>query len=219
MDAAHTLSSTDLLSCLQWRYAVKQFDPGRKIPADLWAALERATVLSPSSYGLQPWKFVVVQDAQIRQRLLPASRGQRKVVDSSHLVVFAARTTITIADVNRWLARLREIRHLPQAETDRMRDILNGDLVTGPRHAIAAEWAKRQTYLALGVFLASAAIMGIDTCPMEGFDPQAYDEILSLPARGYAATVIATAGYRSGDDQAATAPKVRYPVDEVILSL
>lgn len=219
MESLTSLSPADLIACLNWRYAVKKFDSQRKIPADQWAALERAMVLSPSSYGLQPWKFVVITDAQIRQRLLPASMGQRQVVDSSHLVVFAARTDIAEADISRWLARVADIRGIPTAELEKMRGTMLGDLVTGPRHAIAAEWAKRQIYLALGVFLASAAAIGIDTCPMEGFDPNGYDTILGLPARGYTTAVIATAGYRSEDDRTATQTKVRFPVDEVILTM
>ena len=219
MESLASLSPTDLLTCLHWRYAVKQFDATRKIPLDHWAALEKALVLSPSSYGLQPWKFVVITDPQIRQRLLAVSMQQRQVVDSSHLVVFAARTDITEADVTRWLARVALIRQTPAATLEQFRSTMLGDLVTGQRHAIAAEWAKRQTYLALGVFLASAAAIGVDTCPMEGFDPSGYNAILGLPERGYTATVVATAGYRSANDHTASAPKVRYPLAEVIISV
>lgn len=219
MESLPSLSPADLLTRLTWRYAVKKFDAGRKIPVDLWSALERALVLSPSSYGLQPWRFVVVSDPQIRKNLLPASMGQRQVVDSSHLVIFATRTDITEADVSRWLARVAEVRNLSSPELEQMRNTMHGDLVTGQRHAIAAEWAKRQVYLALGVFLTSAAVLGIDTCPMEGFDPNGYNAILGLPARGYTAAVVATAGYRSADDQTSTLTKVRFPFDEVILPL
>ena len=219
MEHLSTLSPADLLTRLTWRYAVKKFSAGQKIPADLWATLERSLVLSPSSYGLQPWQFVVVSDPQIRQSLLPASMGQRQVVDSSHLVVFAARTDITEVDVSRWLDRVAEIRQILIADLEPMRSTMHGDLVTGQRHAIAAEWSKRQVYLALGVFLTSAAVLGIDTCPMEGFDPNAYNAILGLPARGYTATVVATAGYRSAEDRTSTMTKVRFPRDEVILTL
>ena len=96
---------------------------------------------------------------------------------------------------------------------------MSNDLVTGPRHAIAAEWAKRQVYLALGVFVTSAAVMGIDTCPMEGFDPKAYDDILGLVDRGFSATVVATAGYRSPADATSTEAKVRYASADVITSV
>lgn len=216
--AISDVSTTDLLHRLMWRYAVKHFDVSKKIPQDHWEALENALVLSPSSYGLQPWKFVVVNDPHTRQDLLRVSMGQQQVVDSSHLVVFAARTDITAEDVGHWLERVAEIREVPLAGLDHLRQVMSGDLVTGPRHQIAAEWAKRQAYLALGVFITSAAILGVDTCPMEGFDPAGYDQILGLKALGYTSAVIATAGYRSEEDLTATAAKVRFPVAEVILS-
>ncbi len=208
-----------LLSHMQWRYAVKKFDTTRHITSEHWKILEQAMALSPSSYGLQPWKFLVVQDKAVRQRLFQASMGQRKVIECSHLVVFASRTDITTEDIERWLARLAELRSIPEAELARMRKTMAGDLVTGPRHAIAADWAKRQTYLALGIFLAGAAMTGIDTCPMEGFDPKAYDDILGLSALGYATAVIATAGFRSPQDASADEPKVRFPMNDVIVTI
>ena len=212
-------TSEYLLTCMQWRYAVKKFDSERKIPKDQWAALEQAIALSPSSYGLQPWLFLVIQNKAIRQRLFLASMGQRKVVDCSHLVVFAARTDITELDISRWGSRLAEVRHIPELELAKMHSVMSGDLVIGHRHAIAGEWAKRQVYLALGIFLASAAVTGIDTCPMEGFDPKAYDDILELTARGYTTAVVATAGYRSSDDTSASEAKVRYPTNDVVITL
>ena len=213
------LSPASLINGLQWRYAVKQFDSQRKIPSDVWDSLEQSLVLSPSSYGLQPWRFLVVTDPSVRERLLWVSRGQRQVVDSSHLVVLAARTDITHADVSAWIARITEVRQLLLEELSPLSSAITNDLVTGPRHAVAAEWAKHQTYLALGVFLTSAALMGIDACPMEGFEPKGYDEILGLAPLGYTASVIVTAGYRSPDDYTARALKVRQPATTVLLRL
>lgn len=212
-------STSNLITNLQWRYAVKTFSADRKIPDEHWAALEKAMVLSPSSYGLQPWKFLVIHDRSVRERLFLASMGQRKVVDCSHLIVFAARTDITELDISRWASRLAEVRNIPDQGLAGMHNVMSGDLVTGHRHAMAREWAKRQVYLALGFFLASAAVTGIDTCPMEGFDPKAYDDILGLTDRGYAASVVATAGYRSTDDKTADDPKVRFPLGEVIINV
>lgn len=216
MATTTTLSPHDLLERLNWRYAVKAFAADRRIPHDDWAMLEKALVLSPSSYGLQPWRFLVITDEAVRRELLTVSYGQRKVVESSHLVVFAARTTITAQDTRRWVERLGEVRHLPRPDQERLQATMDKDLVEGPRAAEASEWAKRQVYLALGVFLTSAAAVGIDVCPMEGFDPAGYDRILKLRERGYTATVIATAGYRSPTDHDARAPKARFPDDEVV---
>lgn len=217
MEALTFIPANELLNCLNWRYAVKQFDIERKIPINQWAVLERALVLSPSSYGLQPWKFIVIEDMQMRQRLLLPAMGQRQIVDSSHLVVFAARTSITESDISHWLDRVTTVRKISDEKVTAYKTTMNGDLVTGPRHAIAAEWAKRQAYLALGVFLTSAAVIGIDTCPMEGFDPKAFDEILGLSALGYTTAVIATAGFRSPNDHTANETKIRFPLTEVVL--
>ena len=217
MEALTFLPANELINCLNWRYAVKQFDSERKIPINQWAVLERALVLSPSSYGLQPWKFIVIDDTQMRQRLLLPAMGQRQIVDSSHLVIFAARTSITETDISHWLDRVVTVRNITDEKITDYKTTMIGDLVTGPRHAIAAEWAKRQAYLALGVFLASAAVIGIDTCPMEGFDPKAFDEILGLSTLGYTTAVIATAGFRSPNDHTANETKVRFPLTEVVL--
>lgn len=206
-----------LLDQLRWRYAVKRFDSARMIADDRWEALEQALILCPSSYGLQPWKFLVIRDPEVRQRLAAKSMGQRKVADSSHLIVFASRTDITELDISRWVSRLAEVRNVPEADLVSMHSIMSGDLVTGPRHPTAAAWAKNQAYLALGLFLASAAAIGIDTCPMEGFEAQAYDDILGLGPLGYTAAVVATAGYRGQDDHAASEVKVRYTDSEVLI--
>lgn len=219
MSPPSCISTGALLANMRWRYAVKRFQADRPIPADQWASLEQALLLCPSSYGLQPWLFVVVRDAALRERLCQASMGQRKVAESSHLVVFAARTNIAQADIDRWIARIAAVRQVPLADLAKLGGMMAGDLVTGPRHAVAAEWAARQAYLALGVFLAAAAVTGIDACPMEGFDHKAYDDILALDARGYTAVVIATAGYRSPDDTSAADAKVRYPSSDVIISV
>ncbi len=210
-------SPAHLIEQLEWRYAVKRFDNSRIIADEQWEALEQALILCPSSYGLQPWKFLIIRDPAVRQRLAAKSMGQHKVADSSHLVVFASRTDITELDISRWVSRLAEVRNVPETDLVSMHTVMSGDLVTGPRHATAAAWARNQAYLALGLFLTSAAAIGIDTCPMEGFEPQAYDDILGLGPLGYTAAVVATAGFRSPDDKTATEPKARYTESEVII--
>ena len=205
-----------LLASLQWRYAVKRFDPARRIAPELWAALEQALVLTPTSYGMQPYQFVVVADAALRERLVPVSWGQRQVVDASHFVVFAARERTTVEDVDRYMARIAEVRGGTVEALAGFRKLLVADVVDGPRGEVALEWATRQAYLALGTFMTSAALLGVDTCPMEGFEPAAYDELLGLPARGLRAVVACAAGYRAADDRHAAVPKVRFPQEEMV---
>jgi nitroreductase len=208
-----------LIAQLQWRYATKAFDPARKIPHETWAALEQALILSPSSYGMQPYRFVIVTDPAVREKLVPASWNQRQPADCSHYVVFAARAANAEADVDRYLERVAEVRRGTVEALGGFKRMLMADVVNGPRGEIALEWATRQAYIALGNFMTAAAVIGIDTCPMEGFDPAQYDAILDLPARGLHAVVACAAGYRAGDDKYAGLPKVRMPADELVIRL
>lgn len=209
------VSPSVALAALNWRYAVKKFDPAKKIPADIWAALEQSLVLSPSSYGLQPWKFFVVETPAVREQLLPHSWGQRQVVDASHLVVFAVKKDMGPADAERLIARSAAVRGVPAEKLDGYKNMMVGSLTRTPAADIDI-WMSRQVFIALGVFLTTAAVLGVDACPMEGFVPEKYDEILGLTAKGYAARVVATAGYRAADDASAALAKVRYPADEVV---
>src|SRR3954468_6899883 len=109
MAASRAIDREQLLGQLEWRYATKQFDPHRKISSKDWAALEEALVLTPSSYGLQPWKFLVVTDPATRQKLLAASWGQSQITDASHLVVFTIKTNLTEDDVEAYLSRIAAV--------------------------------------------------------------------------------------------------------------
>jgi nitroreductase len=200
---------------LQWRYATKRFDPARKIPAEDWKTLESAVLLAPSSYGLQPYKFIVITDPAVRIRLREASRGQAQIVDASHLVVFSAKSEVTPADIGAFVARIAATRGVPIVSLDDHKNRMIGSLQR-PAGELT-HWARRQAYIALGIFLATAAMLNIDACPMEGFDPQQYDEILGLGKLGYTASVLATAGYRAADDHYATLAKVRLPQEQAFV--
>jgi nitroreductase len=205
------------LARLRWRYATKKFDRERKIPPETWAALEQALVLAPSSTGLQPWQFVVVTDPEMRKRLHPAAYSQAQILDASHLVVVCGKSPPTVADVDRHVARTAEVRGVEIESLASFRKMVTG--VIDKPAAEAAAWAARQAYLALGVFLATAAMIGVDACPMEGFEPAKFDEILGLTSRGVRSYALAAAGYRSPEDRYAALAKVRLPVGEVIVQL
>jgi nitroreductase len=204
-----------VLAQLKWRYATKKFDPTKKIAPDLWAKIELAAIHAPSSFGLQPWKFIVVTDPEVRKKLHPASYNQPQILDASHLVVFAAKNPPTPADVETYIARTAEVRQAAVENLEGFKQSMLGSL-SRMDAAQAHRWAARQTYIALGVFLASAAMMGVDACPMEGFQPEQYDEILDLKAKGLGSVVIATVGYRSNEDKIAHLPKVRFDPKDVI---
>ncbi len=206
-----------VLRQLQWRYATKKFDPARKIAAEDWRLLEQALVHAPSSFGLQPWKFFVVTDPDLKAKLKAVSWNQAQITEASHLVVFAVKKNLGAAEIDRYLARIAEVRGVPLDSLDGFKKMLLGSL-SRPVEQVNA-WATRQLYIALGFFLSAAAMLGIDACPMEGFQPEQYDEILGLSEMGYGATVLATAGYRAADDPYVKLPKVRYKAEDVVIHL
>jgi nitroreductase len=214
-----TINSQQLLAQLNWRYATKQFDLQRKISAPDWAALEDALSLTPSSAGLQPWKFIVVTDPAMRAKLKPASYGQAQITDASHLVVFAAKTNLGEADVDAHLKNVAKIQGVAFETLTPFRNMVIGSIVQSMDEPARNAWARNQAYIALGNLLTSAAVLGIDACPMEGFDRAQYDEILGLKAKGYATAVIATLGYRSAGDKYASATKARFPKEQTFIHI
>ncbi|HEY9849058.1 MAG TPA: NAD(P)H-dependent oxidoreductase [Leptolyngbyaceae cyanobacterium] len=208
------VSPEQVLQQLNWRYATKKFDPAKKIPAEVWHNLENSLVLAPSSFGLQPWKFFVVNNPEIRQQLVEHSWGQTQVVDASHLVVLAIKKDLSEADVDYYIKYMSDVRQVPVDALQGLANVIKNFLNNPPVNL--KEWAARQVYIALGQFMTAAAMLGIDTCPMEGFNPAKYDELLGLTEQGYSAVVVCPAGYRAADDKYAAMPKVRYPSEEVV---
>ena len=213
MNAA--LTPAQLLASLEWRYATKAFDT-RKLPDATWAALEESLRLAPSSYGLQPWKFIVVNDPALRSKLRPVSWNQSQVTDASHLVVFARRTEVTETDVNEFFNQMVSERGADATKLEPYRQMMLGGVVKGKDAAAQKDWAARQVYIALGQLMGAAAAMAIDTCPLEGIDPDAYTEILGLKGTGYEVVVACAVGYRSSEDKYAGMKKIRFPAARVI---
>ena len=207
-------SPEGLLASLRWRVATKKFDPAKKLSGAQWAALEEALVLAPSSYGLQAWKFFVVDDPALRAKLQPLSYGQTQIVDADKLVVFAVKKDFGAADVERYVERISEVRRLPISALEGYKKMMLASAGLPPEKVAA--WLTRQVYIALGVFLTSAAALGVDACPMEGFDKDKYDELLGLPAKGWNSVVIATVGHRAPDDAYASQAKVRFAKNDVV---
>lgn len=206
-----------LLASLRWRAAIKKFDPEKRIPEKTWAALEEALVLAPSSYGLQAWKFFVVDAPALREKLKPEAWGQAQITDADKLVVFAVKKDFGPADVDRFVERISEVRRLPVAALEGYKKMMMASASLPPEKVTA--WLTRQVYIALGVFLTSAAALGVDACPMEGFDKDKFDQILGLPEKGWNSVVLAAAGYRAADDAYAAQKKVRFAREEVVAHL
>lgn len=211
------ISSQQLLDTLNWRYATKKFDPARKIPAETWSVLEQSLVLTPSSFGLQPWRFLVVDNPELRAKLVGASWGQTQVADASHLVVFLVRKDLGADHVGRYMQRTAELRGVAVESLDPFLKVINQSLDSARRDGRLDTWQTHQIYIALGQFMAAAALLGVDTCPMEGLSPAKYDEILGLAGGGWATVCACPAGYRAADDKYAATPKVRFDASEVIV--
>jgi len=209
------ISTIELLEALRFRYATKAFDPTRKITPETWSALETSLILTPSSFGLQPWKFIVVDSPEIREKLKAASWGQSQVTDASHLVVLTARTDLSQQDIDTWIARLSEVQETPVENLAGYAAMISSfcnNMTPSEKQA----WNTNQVYIALGQLMASAAVTGIDTCPLEGISQSDYDEILGLKNSGYATAVACALGYRSAEDNYAKAKKARFSADVLI---
>lgn len=207
------MNPAEILTALNWRYATKVFDPTKKIPDDTWAALEESLILTPSSYGLQPWKFIVVQDQALREQLVGHSWRQRQVADCSHLVVMAVKKAYNMDDADSFIARMVETRGGSADALAGFRKMISSTHAQG---YMTTEWAKMQAYIALGQFMTACALLAIDTCPMEGFVAAKYDELLGLTDQDMTTAVLCPAGYRHPDDRYAGLPKVRFGREAMI---
>lgn len=210
-----SLPPDQLVAALRWRYATKQFDATRKIPEATWDAIEDSLVLTPSSFGLQPWRFLVIENPAVRAKLLEESWNQPQVTDASHFVVLTARTDLAAADIDAWVSRLAEVQKKDPEAVAPLKGMIIG-FAERMSHEDRQAWNFRQSYIALGQLMTTAAVLGIDACPMEGISTSAYDRILGLEGSGYATAVACALGYRSENDKYAATPKARFERERVI---
>ena len=213
--AENQKSSETILEALNWRYAVKRFDPSRKIPDLEWRTLQESLRLAPSSYGLQAWKFIVVKNPELRAKLKEFSWNQGQITDASHLVVFAYKKRIHEEDVQRYMQSIAQTRGISIESLKGFQDMLMGDVVKGPRAAKADVWTQRQTYIAMGFLLESAALLKIDSCPMEGIDSSAYEKLLGLEGSDWGVIAAVTLGYRHPEDPNQNLKKSRFDANIV----
>ena len=212
------LSKETILEQLNWRYATKSYDAAQKISAEDWETLETSLILAPSSFGIQPYKFIVITDQEMKEKLKPAAWGQSQIADSSHLVVFAYKKVLTDADIEHFVERITEVRGVARETLTDYENIMKGAAKKAVEEGYIETWNSRQAYLALGFLLETAALLGIDATPMEGFDAAQFNEILGLT--DYSAVVLAAVGYRDAEkDWLADLPKVRFPKDELIVRI
>lgn len=204
-----------LLDQLNWRYATKVFDSEKKIAATLWQKLEQSLILTPSSFGLQPWHFLVVTSQEMKEKLRGHSWNQSQVTDCSHFLVLAANTEMGEAEVDEWVETMAKNTKTDPASLVGYRGVMV-NFLAGMSEDAKAHWAKHQTYIALGQIMASAAFLNIDACPMEGFDHAEYDRVFDLSGKKLFSSVACALGYRSAEDKYAIAPKTRFASEKMI---
>ncbi|HCO82005.1 MAG TPA: NAD(P)H-dependent oxidoreductase [Arenibacter sp.] len=203
---------------LNWRYATKKFDASKKVSKKDLENLLEATALSASSYGLQPYEILVVEDAAMRSKLQPAAWGQSQITEASHLIVLANQSTFGEELVDDYLNNVSETRGIPSNDLQGYSDFMKSKLMPLSESA-KATWTARQTYIALGNLLSAAADLKIDTCPMEVFDSAQFNEMLGLSKRGLNAAVLVAVGYRSKEDKTQHYKKVRKAKENLITHL
>ncbi|MFS4469448.1 NAD(P)H-dependent oxidoreductase [Maribacter sp. 2210JD10-5] len=198
----------EYIESLQWRYATKKFDATKKVSQENLDIILESARLSASSYGLQPYHIFVINDEGVRKQLQPVSWGQTQIVDASHLLVIANKTEVDEDWINSYLKDVSETRNIPLESLDQYGDFMKSKvLALTPEER--ANWTSKQAYIALGNLMSAAALLKIDTCPMEGFEPEAYNSILNLTEKGLNAALVLPIGYRSSEDGTQHFSKVR----------
>ena len=199
---------------LNWRYAVKQFDASKKVSEEDLQKLIDAVQLSASSYGLQPYKILVIKDQAVKEKLKAAGYNQSQFTDATAVFVFAHQTDFDAELIDSYIELSERIKELETGTLEGYANLIKNALLNLPQEAKAG-WTSRQAYIALGNLLSAAAAHKIDACPMEGFEATAFDEILGLTEQNLHAVVVAAVGYRSAEDETQHAPKVRRPQEEL----
>lgn len=206
---------SDIINSLNWRYAVKTYDSSKKIDEKEFNELLEIIRLAPSSFGLQPWKFIVVENKELRNKIREKAWNQTQVTDSSHLIVFCARTDVTEDYIKEYIKDTANTRNISVETLKGYEEMMLGFRKGHTKESIN-EWSKRQTYIPLGMILQAAAIKKIDATPMEGFSPDGVDELLNLKKDGFTSVALCALGYRSDSDQTSQYKKVRHSAEKII---
>jgi len=208
----------NVIEQLKWRYATKKFDTNKTLTLRQLETLKEAFNLTALSYGLQTLKLVVIENKSTREALVEHSYGQRQVVDASHLLILCIQNEIDEKDVNSHFDNITEVRKTPEAVLEPFKNQLKSTIAAMP-NAKKTDWAIRQAYIALGNLMTVCALEEIDSCPMEGFKPKAYDTALNLSNLGLQSVLLLPVGYRAKDDMFSTFKKVRKPIENTVIDL
>lgn len=198
----------ELLSNLNWRYAVKQFDTSKKVSNEHIELIKETVRLAPTSFGLQPFKVFVIENSKLKEKLKTAVWGQAQITDSSHVFVFCSYQDLKEEHVDAYFELRAKAHNKEISEFEDYASFVK-ETISNKSSDTKRNWNARQAYIGLGNLMNACAELKIDACPMEGFDPVAVGDILDLDSKGLDAAVIAAVGYRSEEDQNQYLPKVR----------
>lgn len=213
--SSYTMSN---IKALNWRYATKKFDASRLLPEEKINVLKQAFNLTATSYGLQPLKMIVISNKELQKKLRGFSWDQKQVDTASHVLVICIENEVDEKFITDYFRRVKHVRETPDDILEPFQNSLVNDFKAKAQEEIEA-WAINQAYLALGTLLTVCAAEEIDACPMEGFEPDKYDEILSLHDKNLRSVLVLPVGYRAEDDMFSKFKKVRRPLDEVIIEI
>lgn len=207
-----------IVKSLEWRYATKKYDTSKPLSEEQYEDLLTAVQLSPSSYGLQPYRFITVADPSKLEQISKAAFGQPQITTASKVLVVAVETNINAETVKKYIDKAAVARNTERKNLEAREEFVNARLaLLSPEQKI--EWAEKQAFLSIGVLVSAAAEAGVDASPMEGFNPQQVDEILGLKEQNLKSTLLFALGYRSAEDEFATIPKVRKTKEELFLTV
>lgn len=203
---------------LEWRYAVKKFDEQKFLEKPQITTLKKAFNLTATSYGLQPIKLLIIRNKEIQQQLVKSSWNQQQIVQASHLLVICVSTKLDESDVENYFKRVKEIRDTSEEIVRPYRDYLKTTIANKTAEELLS-WGKNQAYLALGNLLTVCSNERIDSCPMEGFIPEEYDEILELKEKNLTSVLVLPVGIRADEDLMMHEKKVRKKMSDIILEM
>jgi nitroreductase len=206
----------DVIEALNWRYATKTFNQDKKVSSDKLEIILEAFNLTATSYGLQPIKLLVIEDKKLQSELVSFTMNQEQVAQASHVLVFCIEKIIDGTYIENYFELIKSIRKTPDEILNPFKNFLISDFESKSQDEIRC-WAIKQAYLSLGNLLTVCAIEGVDACPMEGFEPEKYDEILDLKSRGLESVLVLPIGYRADNDFMSALKKVRKNVKDSIV--
>lgn len=208
----------NIINSLEWRYAIKKFDSAKKLSNQQIETLKKAFNLTPTSFGLQPIKMIVIQNKELQEKFVELSYNQRQVADASHLLIICIKNDTTAEDINSYFNLEKETRNIEESTISGFRKQLLEmyENKTVEERNLSAIY---QTYIALGNLMTVCALEKIDACPIEGFIPQKVDELLNLKELNLSSVLMLPVGFRDENDIMSTMKKVRKPLSEMIIDI